>query len=136
MNKLSTIVLLLAGGLLLSSCGGGGSAAGECLYPLSSCARTEVAGSGAGKSAGYTKTGTGDNVFELPARSIKIRVQAEFAGTSSLFFVDVAGKSLIIELIGSSQTPAAFDGTYLLQNGGIVEITKSSGVSWSFTEVH
>ena len=128
-------MLISGASLMFISCGGGGSAAGDCLYPLSSCARATDTGSSTNPTSGYSKSGTGDDVFELPARSMKIRVQAETSGSTSTFFVDVAGKSLIIEIIGSSQTPTAFDGTYLLQNGGVVEITKSSGVKWSFTEV-
>jgi hypothetical protein len=82
----------------------------------------------------YAKSGTGDTVFALPAGLSKIRIQATYPGDSSNFIVWVAGSSLVNTIIGKSKLPANFDGTYIVAGGSIVEITKSSGVVWSFTE--
>jgi hypothetical protein len=97
---------------------------------------TEVAADNSPAPAGlFTKSGSGDTVFDIPTRVTRIRIQGTYSGTSSHFYVDIAGKSVVIESIGTSHSPVALDGTYLLTGGGIVEITSSSGVSWTFTGV-
>jgi len=83
----------------------------------------------------FTKMGSGDTVFELPARSIRIRIQGTYQGTSTNFIVGVAGLNVVNEIIGTGRSPQSFDGTYDFPNGGKVEITNSSGVAWEFTEV-
>ena len=82
----------------------------------------------------FSKSGSGDQVFDLPARNARYRVQSNFAGTSSNFIVYVAGSLAINSIIGTSQTPASFDGTYSFSSGARVEIQNASGVSWSFLE--
>jgi hypothetical protein len=129
--------------IFLVGCGGGGNP-GTCSGSPMYCA--EAAGSGGAATPGttgggsaptdlFTKSGSGDTVFDIPARVTRIRIQGTFTGTSSTFFVDIAGKNVVAAAIGTSQNPVAFDGTYILAGGGKVEITRSSGVSWTFTEV-
>lgn len=74
-------------------------------------------------------------MFEIPAHVTKIRIQGNYSGTISNFFVDIAGKSVVITSLGTSSNATTFDGTYLLTGGGTVEITSSAGVAWTFTEV-
>jgi hypothetical protein len=139
-TSLWTCILLA---IFLAGCGGGGNP-GTCSGSPIYCA--EAAGSGGAATPGtpgggstpaelFTKSGSGDTVFDIPARVTRIRIQGTFTGVSSNFFVDIAGKSVVIETIGTSQNPVAFDATYLLTGGGTVEITSSSGVAWTFTEV-
>lgn len=143
MNKSFGICILLT--LFLFGCGGGGGNPGTCSGSAIYCA--EAAGSGGGTSGNtggssvpvtlFTKSGTGDTVFEIPARVIRIRIEGSVtvASNSSNFIVHIADKSVVNEIIGASRNPATFDGTYLLTGGGTVEIKSSSGVSWTFTEV-
>jgi len=83
----------------------------------------------------YVITGTGDTVFTIPANVTKIRIQGSFAGNGSNLIVRIGGTLRVNEIIGTSRSPSAFDGTYLVTGGSIVEITSSSGVAWTFTEV-
>ncbi|MEO7160638.1 MAG: hypothetical protein ABJA84_03445 [Polaromonas sp.] len=142
-KSLWTCILLT---IFLLGCGGGGGNPGTCSGSAIYCA--EAAGSGGstskpgtpggGSTAGlFTKSGTGDTVFEIPARVTRIRIQGSVtvAGKDSNFIVHIAGKSVVNEIIGASRSPVTFDGTYLLNGGGTVEISSSSGVSWTFTEV-
>ena len=129
------ILCLLTIAITLSGCGGGGGPAGVCLYPKSSCANVNNSETGSISKSNFTRTGTGDNVFDLPTRQLKLRIQATYAGNSSTFIVNVNGRLLLAEAIGTGHISTVFDGTYLIPNGGTVEITNSSGVAWSFAEV-
>jgi len=128
----------------LVSCGGGGGNPGECSGSPVYCAEfasTEGAvtsGSTGGSTVvagSFSKTGTGDMVFEIPASVTRIRIQGSYADNSSFFVVKVAGSLLVNELIGTDWSSTTFDGTYLVTGGGTVEITKSSGVDWTITQV-
>ena len=74
-------------------------------------------------------------MFDLPARITRVRIEAAYAGNTSNFIVKIAGKLIVNELLGTFWGPTTFTGTYLISGGGTVEITDSSGVSWTFTEV-
>lgn len=123
--------------------GGGGGRSGDCSGSAEYCAEyapsSGASGSGTGGSitpaGGFTNSGTGDTVFTIPANVSRIRIQGTFAGSSSNFVVKVAGSLIVNETIGSSKSPSAFDGTYLVTGGSTVQITDSSGVAWTFTEV-
>ena len=131
--------------IFLVGCGGGGGNPGTCSGSPIYCAEN-AAGSGGAVTPGttgggstptnlFTKSGSGDAVFDIPARVTRIRVQGTFTGASSNFIVKVAGSNIVNVIIGTSRDPVALDGTYALVGGGTVEITSSSGVSWTFTEV-
>ena len=120
--------------------GNPGTCSGSAIY----CAESAAGAGGAatpGTTGGststelFTKSGSGDTVFDIPARVTRIRVQGTFTGATSNFIVKVAGSNIVNVIIGTSKNPAAFDGTYVLVGGGTVEITSSTGVSWTFTEV-
>lgn len=129
--------------MFLFGCGGGGGNPGTCSGSPVYCAEAGVAGpSGSGTTGGsstpaglFTKSGTGNTIFEIPASVTRVRIQGSFTGNSSNFMVQIDGKSVVNVIIGASQNPTTSDGTYLLTGGGKVEITGSSGVSWTFTEV-
>ena len=82
----------------------------------------------------WSKTGVGDNVFDMPTSVSKVHVIATYTRYSSNFIVYVAGDLFLNELIGTGWGTTTYEGT-LLTSGGTVEIKYSSGVSWSFTEV-
>lgn len=83
----------------------------------------------------FAKSGSGDLVFDLPARNSRYTITATYPGTSSNFVVNVNGSLIVNSIIGSSRIPVSFDGTYLLPSQGRVEITNSSGVVWQFLEL-
>jgi hypothetical protein len=98
-------------------------------------AAINVSGSGVNNNPIYSKAGTGDNVFTLPSYVSRVRIQAVYTQNSSNFIVKVSGSLVVNELLGTGWGQTTFDGTYLVAAGGTVQITNSSGVSWTFTEV-
>ncbi len=82
----------------------------------------------------WSKSGVGDSVFDMPTYVSRVRVIGTYTGFSSNFIVEVGGSLLVNELLGTGWGTTTYDGT-LLTTGGVVEITSSSGVSWSFTQV-
>jgi len=83
----------------------------------------------------FSRSGTGDTVFDLPTSVTRVRINATYTGFSSNFVVKIAGRLIVNELLGRAWPSTTFDGTYLT-SGGVVEITISSGVSWTFTQVN
>ena len=73
-------------------------------------------------------------MFDMPTDVRRIRIQATYTGYSANFVVHIGGAHVVNEVLGTSWGSTTFDGTYLT-SGGVTEITSSSGVSWSFTEV-
>jgi len=82
----------------------------------------------------WTVSGQGDMVFDMPTYVSRVRIIGTYTGYSSNFIVYVGGHLLVNELLGTGWGTTRYDGT-LLTTGGVVSITNSSGVSWSFTEV-
>ena len=82
----------------------------------------------------WTASGHGDMVFDMPTYVSRVRIIGTYTGYSSNFIVWVGGHLLVNELLGTAWGMTRYDGT-LLTTGGVVSITNSSGVSWSFTEV-
>jgi len=82
----------------------------------------------------WSKSGKGDNVFDMPTYVKRVRVNATYTGYAANFIVHINGSYWINELMGTAFDQTRFNGTYLT-DGGTVEILSSSGVSWSFTQV-
>jgi hypothetical protein len=141
--KTSIWACILSIVFLLIGCGGGGGRSGDCSGSTEYCAEyapsSGVSGSGTGGSVtpagGFAKSGTGDTVFTIPADVTRIRIQGNYEGYVSNFFVKVADTSLVIATIGTSKSPTFFDGTYLVTGGSTVEISNSNGVNWTITQV-
>ena len=84
----------------------------------------------------FTKSGTGDTVFDLPTRVTRIHIEGTFTGRSSNFIVRIGGNSTVVnEILGTASQRTGFAGTYFIAGGGAVEITCSTGVLWTFTEI-
>lgn len=125
--------------LTLVACGGGGGNPGECHGGPEVCAGSGGSAISGGTSGGLTQvfsmSGTGDSVFKLPATVTRVQIQASYNGVSQNFIVKIGGSLVVNEIVGSSRTPAAFAGTFLVAGGSVVEITNSTGVNWQVTEV-
>lgn len=94
-----------------------------------------VSGIGVNNTPLFTRSGTGDTVFTIPSTVTQIHIHAEYRGSSQNFIVRIASRLVVNEIIGTfGGRSTTFDGTYLT-SGGVTEITNSSGVSWTFTEV-
>jgi hypothetical protein len=84
----------------------------------------------------WSFSGTGDNVFEMPSYVKRVRVIGTYTRNSSNFIITVNGRLLVNELLGTGWGTTRYDGTLNLPAGpGTVEITNSSGVVWSITEI-
>jgi len=83
----------------------------------------------------FTLSGTGNTVFDLPTYLTRIHITGRLiASSSSNFIVKIAGRLIVNDLLGNAFGTLVSDGTYLT-SGGAVEITNSTNVSWTFTEV-
>ncbi len=82
----------------------------------------------------WSRAGAGDTVFDMPTYIARVRITADYGGSSSNFIVRIGGRLVVNELVGRSWGQPHFEGTYTT-TGGVVEITHSSGVAWTFAEV-
>jgi hypothetical protein len=96
----------------------------------------------------FTASGSGDNVLALPSYVAKLRVTGSFSGNAANFIIWVGPTNvsceatlnlncnlLVNELLGTGFGRTTFDGTYVTGGQPQLQIIKSSGVSWTLTEV-
>ena len=91
--------------------------------------------SGSGLRDIFRRSGSGDTVFDMPLDVARIHIVGTYTGFSSNFIVKIGGRLIVNELLGTAWGQTRYDGTLLTGGGGVVSITNSSGVSWSFEEV-
>lgn len=86
----------------------------------------------------WTASGIGDSVFDMPTSVARVRIQATPTTSCQNFVVRIGGRSSIVNVILGTCSVAdarTLDSTYLTGGGGVVSITISTGVQWTFTEV-
>lgn len=83
-------------------------------------------------SALWSFSGAGNSVFDMPTYIRRVRIQGVWNRTqTSNFIVRIAGSLVVNEILRNSIT---YDGVHLT-NGGVVSITNSGQIAWTFTEV-
>ena len=84
----------------------------------------------------WTRSGTGNTVFDKPRSARRVRVVGEYAGRSQNFIVHCGGRGLVNVILGTSSFADGrrYNGVHNMGHCGEVEIVSSSGVKWSFTE--
>jgi hypothetical protein len=84
----------------------------------------------------FSASGSGNTVFDMPTYVSRIRIIGTYTGNfESNFIVTIGGRLVVNVIIGPFNGGARVsDGTYLTV-GGIVQITNTTDVSWSFAEV-
>jgi hypothetical protein len=82
----------------------------------------------------FTRSGTGAAVFELPTTVSRVAITGAYPDFVSNFIVTIAGRLIVNELMGTGFNQPTFTGTYLT-SGGTVEITRATGIIWTFIEV-
>ena len=87
----------------------------------------------------FSRTGVGDNVFDMPSSVSRVRIIGTYTGFCENFIVRIAGRLIVNVILGSrscswASTGQRHEGTYVT-SGGVVEITSSSGVVWEFSQV-
>lgn len=125
-------LIAAAAAVLLASCGGGSDADAGSRVLCQACGSSS--GAPASIVAGFTQSGVGASVFDMPVRSARYAVAASYDGTSENFAVKVAGRLVINEVIGTAAEVPGLDGLYLF-DGGVVEVLAGPGVKWSFVEL-
>jgi hypothetical protein len=130
-QKLAALLCTFGLVALLSGCGGCDPDAGASTFP-NDCGTGSASGPPA---AAFQQTGTGASVIDLPSTVDVVRIQATYSGTSENFVVFSNERLIVNAIVGTSQTPAAHDGTYSVGTDATLEITRANGVQWSITGV-
>lgn len=96
-------------------------------------AAINVSGVGVNNTPLFTIAGKGDNTFNIPASAAKVHVTGHFVntGSNSNFIVSLNGRGFINEILRT----ADYDGVLLTPGGGVIAITSSGSIQWTFTEV-
>ena len=94
-------------------------------------------GSGIDNPPLWTHSGTGDAVFDLPATVARVRIQATPTTNCQNFVVLIGGESTVNVILGTCEVADApsLDRTYPTGSGGVVSVTISTGITWTFTEI-
>jgi hypothetical protein len=76
-------------------------------------------------------------VFDMPATVARVRIQATPTTNRQNFVVLIGGASTVNVVLGTCEAADApsLDATYLTAGGGVVSITISTGIAWTFTEI-
>jgi hypothetical protein len=84
----------------------------------------------------FSRSGVGDSVFDMPTTVSRVRIQATPSTSCQNFAVQIAGRLIVNVILGTCSVADSrtHDGTYLT-SGGVTQVTISSGVSWTFTEI-
>jgi hypothetical protein len=99
-------------------------------------AAINISGTGINNTPLFTKSGTGANVFDMPTSVTRVRIFGDYGGSCENFIIKIATRLVVNEILGSCSVASGrhFDGTFLT-TGGVVEVTNSTGISWTFVEV-
>lgn len=126
MRKLLAFAVLLA----LPACGGGSSS------PTPVAAVPTTTTTTLPPRPLFTASGSGDTVFDMPTTVARVKITGDYSRFVQNFVVKIGGRLVVNEILGTSSIAVGthFEGTYTT-TGGTTEITNSTGVSWTFTEV-
>ena len=83
----------------------------------------------------FTRSGAGNDVFDLPATVTRVRVNGRWTGTgTATFTVRIAGRTVVNENL---RTAGTYEGVHLGREsgGGVVEVLNAANITWTFTEV-
>lgn len=83
----------------------------------------------------FTRSGTGNDVFDLPGTVSRVRVNARWSGSgTATFTVRIASRTVVNENL---RTAGSYEGVHLGREagGGVVEILNAANIAWTFTEV-
>jgi hypothetical protein len=80
----------------------------------------------------WTRSGSGNMVFDMPSYVARVRIRGEWnRRDTSNFIVRIGGRLAVNEIL---REPIVYEGVHLTNGGGVVEITNSAQITWSFTE--
>lgn len=81
----------------------------------------------------WTVSGVGNTVFDMPSYVSRVRITGRYDSNSSNFIVRIGGRLVVNELLGRAWSSTTYNGLHLT-TGGVVEITNSRDVTWTFTQ--
>lgn len=92
--------------------------------------------SGAGqRDIPFRRSGSGNAEFFMPLDVQRVRIIGTYTGDSSNFTVYIGWDEFVNVRLGTAWNQTRYDVTHLTGGGGLVEITNSSDVVWSFEEI-
>jgi hypothetical protein len=99
-----------------------------------------IAFSGSGTLDGiavFERSGTGDQVFDIPAYVTRLRVRASPRSSCDNFAARANGSLIINVILGTCSVADArtVDNTYIVPGGATIQTVISTGANWTFTEV-
>lgn len=129
--KNACIGLLLVGVLTAAACGGGSSPSAPTAIATTTTTTTTTL-----PPVLWGASGTGANVFTMPAYIRRVKIDGAYGGRCENFIVRIAGRLVVNEILGNCSVGVGRDytGTFTT-TGGLVEITSSTGILWTFLEV-
>lgn len=86
--------------------------------------------------APWTRSGVGNTVWDMPTYFARVHIVGMTTSRCENFVARIGGRLVINEILGTCSVATAgtrYEGLHLT-SGGVVEITNSVGVSWTFTE--
>jgi hypothetical protein len=87
----------------------------------------------------FERSGTGNQVFDLPSGVTRLRVTGRIVSSSTCqnFIARRNGSSFVNAIIGTCSVAdgVTYDGTHLVSGPAVIEIVSSEGVAWTFTEI-
>ena len=84
----------------------------------------------------FSRGGTGNTVFDMPAYVNRVKVVANTPSSCQNFIVRRNGVSFINVILGTCAVAdvRTYEGIHLVTGGGVIEIVSSEGVNWAFGE--
>jgi hypothetical protein len=81
----------------------------------------------------WTAKGTGNTVFDMPTYVSRVRITGSYPSNSTNFIIRIGGRLVVNELLGRAWGSTTYSGLHLT-TGGVVEITNSRDVEWTFAQ--
>jgi hypothetical protein len=82
----------------------------------------------------FTMSGQGNTVFDMPTHVRRVQIRGVWNGSGTSNFIVRIGGSLVVNEILRGVPNLTYEGTHAT-TGGVTEITNSTAISWTFTEV-
>ena len=81
----------------------------------------------------WARAGSGNTVFDMPTHVRRVRITGRYDSSGSNFIIRIGGRLVVNEILGRSWESTTYNGLHLT-SGGIVEITNSRDVQWTFAQ--
>jgi Abnormal spindle-like microcephaly-assoc'd, ASPM-SPD-2-Hydin len=83
----------------------------------------------------FRHRGSGSGEFFMPLDVQRVRIIATYTGASANFKVHIGWDEYVNERLGTTWNQTQYDRTLRTYGGGLISISTSDGVAWSFEEI-